>query len=60
MLKALVIYITTLLCFPLLLKSQPSLVVKKKPFAVNELIEYDVFYKWGLVYIDAGWVNFSI
>lgn len=40
--------------------AQNSLLPKNKPFVSGELLEYDVAYKWGLIYADAGWVNFSV
>jgi hypothetical protein len=40
--------------------AQNSLFPKTKPFLPGELLEYDVAYKWGLIYADAGWVNFSV
>ena len=40
--------------------AQNSLLPKTKPFLPGELLEYDVAYKWGLIYADAGWVNFSV
>lgn len=40
--------------------SQTTVNKIKKPFTNNELLEYDVYYKWGLFFVDAGWVNFSV
>lgn len=31
-----------------------------KPFKVGEVLEYDVYYSWGLLWVDAGYVKFSV
>jgi hypothetical protein len=33
---------------------------KIKAFEVGEILEYDVFYSWGLIWVDAGYVKFSV
>ncbi|MBK7667394.1 MAG: DUF3108 domain-containing protein [Sphingobacteriaceae bacterium] len=33
---------------------------KIKAFEVGEVLEYDVFYSWGLIWVDAGYVKFSV
>ena len=32
----------------------------EKAFTDNELLEYDVYYNWGVIWANAGWVNFSV
>ncbi len=32
----------------------------RKPFKAGEILEYEVYYSWGLVWVDAGYVKFSV
>ncbi len=40
--------------------SSQTLSPKIKAFQVGEILEYDVFYSWGLIWVDAGYVKFSV
>lgn len=40
--------------------SGQTLFPKIKAFQVGEVIEYDVFYSWGLIWVNAGYVKFSV
>jgi hypothetical protein len=31
-----------------------------KAFKIGEVLEYDVYYNWGLIWVDAGYVRFSV
>lgn len=33
---------------------------KIKAFTGGEVLEYDVFYNWGVIWVNAGYVNFSV
>lgn len=41
-------------------QKSPSLAPKVKAFKAGELLEYDVYYNWGLIWVNAGWVNFGV
>jgi hypothetical protein len=55
-----VVFIVMLIFFNLKSYAQHSLRPKVKPFKDGEVLEYDVSYKWGLIFMDAGWVTFSV
>jgi hypothetical protein len=35
-------------------------VTRTRAFQAGEVIEFDVYYNWGLIWVDAGWVTFSV
>ena len=37
-----------------------SLSPKIKAFKAGEILEYEVYYSWGLIWVDAGYVKFSV
>lgn len=42
------------------LQAQSYVTPKIKAFKAGEVIEYDVFYSWGLIWVNAGHVSFSV
>src|SRR5258708_4265585 len=41
-------------------RAQHTSTTKIRAFKAGEILEYDVYYNWGLIWVDAGWVTFSV
>lgn len=50
------------LCCTLLISdnSLSQTLSSNRPFKAGEVLEYDVYYSWGLIWVDAGYVKFSV
>jgi hypothetical protein len=49
-----------LYCALLIAGNYQSQTLSQKSFTAGEILEYDVFYNWGLIWVDAGYVKFSV